>query len=988
MLLKAALHFKQVIVLTETQKIQELIHELKRVLDGEVRFDSLTRHLYSTDASDFQKIPVGVVIPKNVDDICAAVELAEKYETPIIPRGGGSSLSGQTIGTGLIIDYSRYLNRIVNLNIDEKWVNVESGVVLDFLNAQLYKHGLMVGLDPSSSAVATLGGMAGNNSTGSHSFKYGMFADHVHELEVVLADGQKAVFNEKGMDELAILSKRKGIEGHLYQKIPEILKTYQSDIQVGFPKTWRNVAGYGLNRLLDRKLKHQQLNLSSLVVGSEGTLAGITRIKLGLVSKPEKVCLMILHYNDLSSSLQDVPQILEHKPSAVELMSFPVLKAAHDHPEFRSRLEKFVDGLPGALLVVEFTGDNQSELDDQVEKLQKGLNKSGFKNTINICKTPEEVARVWNIRKATLGLLVSAPGDAKPIWVIDDASVPVEEMEAYTRDVIEMGRRYGTEINFDAHASAGCLHMGLGINLRTVEGLKGMEVLSKEIMSIAIAHHGTTTGEHGEGLARSYFNEQLYGTRLHQAFKDVKTAFDPNNQFNPKKIVDAIEPWDTDWLKYHPGYQTPYALKKTYFDYSFYGGYEKLVEMCNGQGTCRSQVSGTMCPSYRVTHDEKDTTRGRANALRVAMTGQLGKDGLANPDVHKALELCLECKACRNECSSQVDMAKLKYEFLAYYQSIHGVPLRSRLFGKMPLSSAVGSKAPRLSNAIYNNRLFREILDRVAKIDKRRQLPQLARKPFRHWFQQHLAPSGNSRGKVVLWDDCHLTYHEPELGVAAVQILETAGFEVLLAENRKCCGRPMISKGLLKEAKRHARQNVAVLEEFTNQGIPIIGVEPSCIACMRDEYPDLLQTDAARQVADHSFFFEEFITNLHQKGELDLTLVNPNAINRIKVHTHCYQKAFGTAENVIQMLRLIPDATVEEINSGCCGMAGSFGFEKEHYDISMAIGELSLFPSVRDSHVDTIIAAAGTSCRQQIKDGTGKKAVHPITVIASFLSDS
>jgi FAD/FMN-containing dehydrogenase/Fe-S oxidoreductase len=976
------------IVSSETQKTEELVQELKKVLSGEVRFDHLTRHLYSTDASDFQKIPVGVVIPKSVDDICAAMEMANQYDIPIIPRGGGSSLSGQTLGTGLIIDHSKYLNRILNVNVEERWVEVESGVVLDFLNAEISKHDLMVGLDPSSSAVATIGGMAGNNSTGSHSFKYGMMADHVKQVEVILSDGKKAIFDAKTVDDIQLMVKKDGIEGQLYKTIPGILEKYKEDIRVGYPETWRNVAGFGLNRLLQDKEQQNLFNLSSLIVGSEGTLVGITGIKLGLVPKPKEVQLMILHFNDLSSALTDVPMILEHKPSAVELMSYPVLKSAYENVSFKPKLEKFVDGLPGCILVVEFTSDTTIELDDQVKKLRQRLTKSGFKNTINICKTKEEIDRVWFIRKSVLGLLVSAPGDAKPIWVIDDASVPVEEMVGFTQDVIEMGRTYGVEINFDAHAAAGCLHMGLELNLRTNEGLKNMELLSKEIMSIAIAHHGTTTGEHGEGLARSFFNEQLYGPRIHQAFKEVKSAFDPDNRFNPKKVVDAIEPWDKEWLLYYPGYQTPYALKDTYFDYSFYGGYDKLVEMCNGQGSCRSQVAGTMCPTYRVTRDEKDTPRGRANALRLAMTGQLGKEGLASHDVYKTLELCLECKACRNECASRVDIARLKYEFLAYYQSKHGIPFRSRLFGKMPISSAIGSITPSLTNLLYKNPLLKQTLDSAFKIDKRRQLPPLASKTFRYWFNKRTASSTTTKGKVVLWDDCHLTYHEPEMGFAAVQVLESAGFEVLLVEKQKCCGRPMISKGLLKDAKKHAQQNVAALVGFANQGTPIIGVEPSCIACMRDEYTDLLQTDAARQVAEHSFFFEEFIADLHQKGELDLTLVNPDSRKSIKVHTHCYQKAFGTAENVIQMLRLIPNVTVEEIDSGCCGMAGSFGYEKEHYDISMAIGELSLFPVVRNSHVDTIIAAAGTSCRQQIKDGTSKKAVHPITVLASFLSDS
>jgi FAD/FMN-containing dehydrogenase/Fe-S oxidoreductase len=971
----------------EMEKTEELVQELKKVLGGEVRFDLLTRHLYSTDASDFQKLPVGVVIPRDTDDICAAVELAGRYQVPVIPRGGGSSLSGQTIGTGLIIDHSKYLNRILTVNTEEKWVEAETGVVLDVLNKRLLNDGLMVGPDPSSSAVATIGGMAGNNSTGSHSFRYRMFSDHVHELEGILADGKKTLFNKKNLADLGYLSNLSGIEGSLYRKIPKLLNKYQHEIQTGYPKTWRNVAGYGLNRLLDTVMKHNSLDLTSLVVGSEGTLAGITKVRLGVVSRPKAVRLMILHYDDLTTSLEEVPRILEHNPSAVELMSYPVLKLAHDHAAFNSILKKFVEGLPGAILIVEFAGNDSAEVDDQVEKLNKELIKSGFKNTINHCRTPEEIARVWNTRKSLLGLLVSAPGDSKPIWVIDDASVPVEKMVDYTQTAIEMGKKYDTRINFDAHASAGCLHMGMNLNLRIPEGLKRMEVLSKKIMSIAIAHDGTTTGEHGEGLARSFFNEQLYGPKLHQAFKEVKAAFDPENRFNPLKIVDAIEPWNTDWLQYHPGYETPLAPQETFFDYSYYGGYHKLVEMCNGQGTCRSHVAGTMCPSFRVTREEKDSTRGRANTLRSAMTGQLGEEGLASREVYEALELCLECKACREECSSRVDMAKLKYEFLAHYQAKHGVPLRSRLFGEMSLSSRIGSKMPGLTNLLYGNSLFKEMLDRVVKIDKRRDLPLLASESFRHWFKRQPVALDPTRKKVVLWDDCHLSYHEPDIGVAAVQILEAAGFEVLLAEKRKCCGRPLISKGLLKKARDNASCNVEALAPYAEQGIPIIGVEPSCIACMRDEYPDLLQSDQARQVADYSFFIEEFLTSLDTTGELNLPLQKSGFKKKIKVHTHCYQKAFGTAEKVVHMLRLIPGAVVEEIESGCCGMAGSFGYEKEHYEISMAIGEQSLFPAVRGSDRKTIIAAAGTSCRQQIKDGTRKKALHPIKVLAAALKN-
>lgn len=967
------------------QQIKGLIAELKKAVAGEVRFDTLTRNLYSTDASDFQKLPVGVVIPKDSEDVSAAITLASQYEVPIIPRGGGSSLSGQTIGTGLIIDHSKYMNRIIEVNADDKWVEAESGVVLDVLNSCLLRDQLMVGPDPSSSAVATLGGMAGNNSTGSHSIKYGMFADHIKELEAVLSDGNIVRFKEEEVSRLDSFASQKGVLGAVYQQVPDIINRYQREIETGYPNTWRNVAGYGLDRLQTNMIRHGKLNLASLIVGSEGTLAGITKLKIGLVPRPNYVRLMILNFDHQSSALAQVPRILEFNPSAVELMSYPVLKAAYDHPVFKPHLRKFVDGLPKAVLIVEFSGIDKTDMDKQAEELEQSLRQDSYKNTITHCQTSEEIARVWQVRKSVLGLLMSKTGDDKLIWVIDDATVPVDKLVDYTSDVVEMGKGYGIDINFDAHASAGCLHMGMNLNLRTEEGLKNMEVLSKEIMSIAIAHQGTTTGEHGEGLARSFFNEQMYGPELHQAFKEVKAAFDPKGLFNPLKIVDFIEPWNTDWLLYHPNYKTPSVPEQTYFDYSHWGGIQKLVEMCNGQGICRAQVSGTMCPSYRATLEEKDSTRGRANTLRNAMTGYLGKDGFLSEAVKEALDLCLECKACREECSSRVDMAKLKSEFLALYQERHGTPLRSRLFAMMPFSSRLGSKAPRLFNALYRNSLFRGLLDSTVKIDKRRELPLLAHQTFKNWFENHKTATGKNQKQVLLWDDCHLSYHEPNIGVAAVEVLEAAGYDVLLPEKSKCCGRPMISKGLLKEAKTNALHNVAILATYAKQGIPIIGVEPSCIATMRDEYPGLLQSEEADLVAENAFFFEEFMVNEKRKGQLGLELTEKGQPQVIKVHTHCYQKAFGTAAKVIEMLGLIKNATISEINSGCCGMAGSFGYEKEHYDISMEIGELSLFPVVRNSDSNTIIAAAGTSCRQQIKDGTSRKPLHPIEILASAL---
>ncbi len=964
---------------------RELVHDLKRAVGGDVRVDRLTRQLYSTDASDYCKTPLGVVLPRDGDDVQAAMEIAARHGTAIIPRGGGSNLSGQAVGTGLVIDHSKYLNKILELNPEEKRVRVESGVVLDALNTALAPHGLMVGPDPSSSMVATLGGMAGNNSTGSHSFKYGMIGDHIQAMEVVLADGSKAVLDAKDAGAVDFKARQDTMEGKLYQTIPQLLSQYRKEIETGYPKTWRNVAGYRLNRLLYDQVNEGLINLAHLMAGSEGGLATITEITLGVVPRPKVVNLMVLHFPKVQQALDMVPAILEHQPAAVELMTSPSIMLADHHPGFRPMLRKFVQGNPGAILIVEFAEGTQGEVDHRIDRFKTWLGKEGYKEPLTHCATAEQIGNVWLLRKSTLGLLLSKPGDDKPIGIIDDAAVPVDKLTAYTRDVIEVGRKQGIDINFDAHASAGCLHMMLEINLKTYSGLQCLELLSKEIMDVAIAHHGTTTGEHGEGLARSYFNERLYGPRLYQAFKDVKAAFDPDNRLNPHKVLNPIEPWDTGWLRYHPEYKTPLAPKNTYLDFSDYGGFAGLVEMCNGMGICRSQISGTMCPSYRVTREELHSTRGRANALRTALTGQLGSEGLADKALYQAMELCLECKACRKECASKVDMAKLKYEFLSIYQAKHGVPLRSRMFGAMGLAGAAGSKAPQLANTIYQNKAFRRLLDSSVKIDQRRDLPLLAEETFQQWFKRRTPKIGATKDHVILWDDCHISYHEPEIGVAAVQVLEAAGFEVKLIQGRRCCGRPMISKGLLKQARANARRNVGLLAAHARRGTPIVGIEPSCIATFRDEYPSLLKTEAARHVADQAFFFEEFITDLADKGNLSMEFNGKAGHRKIKLHTHCYQKAYGTAANVVEMLNLMPNAIVEEIDSGCCGMAGSFGYEKEHYDISMAIGEQALFPSVRAASSETIIAAAGTSCRQQIKDGTQRKAVHPIVLLAQAL---
>ncbi len=967
---------------------QELIHALRQAIQGEVKFDQLTRQIYSTDASSYRIVPAGVVIPRNGDDVAAAIEIAGRHQASLVPRGGGSSLSGQTIGPGLILDYSRYLNRVLEINREERWVRVEAGITLDQLNETLRPHGLMVGPDPASSAVATLGGMAGNNSTGSHSIKYGLMIDHVEEVEVGLADGNRVTFGPKTPAEVEALAQDTTLAGQLYRNLPSLVGHYREDIATGYPQTWRNVAGYNLNRLLADGQTGRPFNLAMLIVGSEGTLAHIIEMKLKLVPRPQQTRLMVLHFADLRSALETVPIILENDPAAVELMDHIVLEMARTHAVFGRRLQRFVQDRPYAILIVEFAGNEPVALTTQAATLEEKLRRAGYRGPITPCTTADEIDNVWTVRKEIGGLLVSQPGDVKRLGFVDDAAVPIEELPDYAQEVDRACRELGVEVNLDGHASAGCLHMNPGINLKTVAGVEQLRAISEAIMGIALAHHGTTTGEHGEGLARSHYNERLYGPRLHQAFREVKALFDPDNMMNPGKIIDAPAPWDPTYLRINPDYVTPQAPRETYLDFSGHGGFAGLVEMCYGQGICRNVVGGTMCPSFKATRDELHSTRGRANALRAAMTGQLGPEGMTSPELYEALDLCLECKACKHECTALVDMAKLKYEFLAQYQAKHGVPLRSRLFAHVATLNRLGSLLPWLTNWGYRNGLIRELLDQTLGIDRQRTLPPLAARTFQHWFRHRQAPVPVSapRGPVILWDDTYLSYNEPEIGRAAVRVLEAAGFEVKLVADRRCCGRPMISKGLLEEARRNAAHNVARLFPYAAQGLPIIGPEPSCLATFRDEYPDLLRSDEARQVAAQSYFIEEFLVKLAGEGTLDLPFATPAQTRQLLVHGHCYQKALTGTAPLLEMLRLLPNTEVEEIPSGCCGMAGAFGHEKEHYELSMAVGEERLFPAVRAASPDTIIAAAGTSCRQQIADGTERRAVHPIVIVAEALA--
>ncbi len=958
-----------------------LLSQLTSAVTGTVRATELDRYLYSTDASLYRVMPSVVVAPRTVADICQTVRIASECGASIVPRGGGTSLSGQTVGDGVVIDLSQHFNYVVEFDPERHWVRVGAGMTLANLNRYVAPHGLKVGPDPSSAPGATIGGMVGNNSTGVHSILYGMMADHVREVDVVLSDGCHVTFGPKTPDEVAALQAADTLEGQLYRDIPQLIDAYRKDIQERYPRTWRNVAGYNLQRMLRIIDSGESLNLAPLIVGSEGTLGVITAAKVNLVAVPQATAICIAHYDTLRESLESVPYILTHDPASVELMDDFYIRMTRSVPSFGRDLT-FIQGDPAAVLMVEFYGDSPDALLERTSAFEASLRERGYSGPVSHLRTPDEVGRLWKVRRASLGLIRSERKESKPLEFIEDVAVPVDQLADYVEDVREVLARHGVPATFGAHASAGCLHISPNLNLKTVEGVAAIEAISRGVMEVVLRYNGTTSGEHGEGFARSYYNERLYGERLHHAFRQVKGLFDPHNLMNPGKIIDGPEPWDATLMRIHPGYATPYAPNTTFLDFTADGGFTGLVEMCNGMGMCRKTETGVMCPPYMVTRDEAHSTRGRANALRAAMSGALGKAGLNHPDVYEVLDLCVECKACKSECPSMVDMAKLKYEFLAQVQQTKGVPLRSRVFGNI---AAINGLLTRfrlrgLTNWAFGNRAVRKVMERVLRIDRRRSMPQFAPQPFRRTLAVQSAVG--ERGKVLLWDDTFNSDYEPGILHAAVSLLEALGYHVAVADNRRCCGRPLISKGLLEDAIRAADHNVRVLLPYIREGYAVVGLEPSCISAFKDEYPDLLRSDEARDVAQNSSFIEDYLAGQISAGAISADMFHL-ADETVSVHPHCHQRALGGETALMTVLQIVPGLRVTLLDSGCCGMAGSFGYEAEHYDLSMQMGQDRLFPAVREA--SGRVVATGTSCRHQIHDGTGARAVHSVEILAQYV---
>jgi len=953
----------------------EIEAELSRRIEGDIRFDRYSRLLYSTDASIYQIEPIGVVVPRHKGDVQAVIEVANRLSVPVLPRGGGTSLAGQTVGHAIVLDFSKYMQNVLEVNKEELWCRLQPGLVQDELNAHVRPMGLQFGPDTSTSNRATIGGMIGNNSAGAHSLTYGKTLDHVIELTVLLSDGSEVVLKELSQEAVKSKSRGDSLEGKAYREILRLGQQHKSEILARYPKIMRRVSGYNL----DEFIKPQPFNLSRILVGSEGTLGVVVEAKMRLVPKPKWTAMDVIHFNDDLEALEASQTILETAPYALESTDKMILGLARGNIVQSQRLG-FVQGDPSSLLMVEYAGDTEDVVKEQVYKLEELRKARRIGYAATLAFKPEEVRAIWGVRKAGLGLLLGTKGDKKPIAFVEDTAVEPRKLPEFIKRFREVVTRHDAIAGYYGHCSVGCMHIRPLINLKEESEMKKMVSIANAISELVLEFNGAMSGEHGDGLARSHFNAKLFGPALYEAFRQVKRAFDPKNLMNPGKIVDS--PAMTESLKISPHYKT--WQPQTTLDFSEQGGFVRAVEMCSGMGECRKKLDGTMCPSYMGTLDEEHSTRGRANALRSVLSGKVPKEEFTGKRLHDVMDLCLECKACKAECPSNVDMAKLKYEFLDHYHRANGLPLRNRMFGGIETLNRLGSRLAPLSNWVGNSALNRWLMELVAGVDRRRPLPQFASETFEDWFRKHAVEGDGAKGEVVLFHDTFNNFNTPNVAIAATRFLERVGYRVLLID-KKCCGRPMISKGMLGQAKENAAWNVEKLAPYAEKGMPIVGLEPSCLLTLRDEYREFLRTSAAQKVAGNSFLLEEFV--VREQGAGKLVLNSDGKGRKVLLHGHCHQKALVGTAPTIAVLKSA-GFEVSEVDSGCCGMAGSFGFEKEHYDLSLTIGNRRLAPAVNAAAADMEVVAPGISCRQQIEHLTARRAKHPAEILWLSVADN
>ncbi|MGH7013357.1 MAG: FAD-binding and (Fe-S)-binding domain-containing protein [Stellaceae bacterium] len=941
---------------------------LRGALKGDVLFDAFSRGRYATDASIYQIEPVGVVVPRDAEDVAAAFAIAREEGAALLPRGGGTSQCGQTVGRALVLDCSKYMNQVLDVDVARRRARVQPGVVMDRLNRQLKGKGLFFPVDVSTGDRATIGGMTANNSCGTRSLRYGNMVHNVHAIEALLPDGTTATFGEVAgnFDERAMPERYR----ELVRSMRALHRRERDEIAARFPKLQRRVGGYNLDMISDAG--H---NMAHLLVGSEGTLAFFNAIELDLQPIPPHRVLGVCHFPSFYSAMQAAKPIVALKPAAVELIDRTMIELARDIPLFRATVDRFVKGEPEALLLVEFAGEdaarNVRDLKQLVE-LMGALGHSG--GTVEIVDDAFQSA-VWAVRRQGLNIMMSMKGDGKPVSFIEDCAVPLEDLPDYTARLDAVFKKHGTSGTWYAHASVGCLHVRPVLNLKQEIEVKKLRAIAEEAFAMVREYKGSHSGEHGDGLVRSEFHEPMFGTRLVRALEAVKDAFDPVGLMNPGKIVRSPKMDDRALFRFKPGYATR-AIDAA-LDWSAWGGFAGAVEMCNNNGACRARDAGVMCPSYRATLDEQHLTRGRANTLRLALSGQLGPNALTSEPMRATMELCISCKGCKRECPTGVDMARMKIEFLHQYRKTHALSLRERLIAYLPRYAPYAARLGWLLNLRDRIPGLARLSEALAGFSARRRLPRWHARPY---VDAAIAADGR---EVVLFADTFNRWFEPENARAAVRVLERAGYKVVPASLRDerplCCGRTFLSVGLTDAAKEEARRTVAALTPFVARGVPIIGLEPSCLLTLRDEFPALQPGADTDALAKAAMLFEEFVAAEAAAGRFTLSL-KPLA-GKAVLHTHCHQKAFGAAPVSAATLKLIPGLAVETFESTCCGMAGAFGYEAEHYDMSLKIGELSVLPKIRAAAPNALVVAVGTSCRCQIADGAGREALHPVRVL-------
>jgi FAD/FMN-containing dehydrogenase/Fe-S oxidoreductase len=946
---------------------------LRREIKGDVLFDKFTRGRYSTDASIYQIEPLGVVVAKDKDDIATAIQIAREEGVPVLPRGGGTSQCGQTVNRALVVECSKYMQEVVSLDTEARRVTVQPGVVMERLNARLRQHKLWFPVDVSTGDRATIGGMTANNSCGARSIRYGNMVHNVRAIDALLADGTNAHFGEVPSN------LGEDIQPERYRNLVSDMRALHrreaDEIDARIPKLLRKVGGYNID-MIEPKGAGSGHNMAHLLVGSEGTLAFFTEIELDLQPIPPHRVLGICHFPSFYKAMEATQHIVKLGPAAVELVDRTMIELARDIPMFRATVDRFVQGEPEAILLTEFAGPDADDNLRRLKQLVELMGDLGFPGAVIEATDPAFQSAVWNVRKEGLNIMMSMKGDGKPISFIEDCAVRLEDLAEYTDRLTQVFHKHGTNGTWYAHASVGTLHVRPVINLKQDLGAKQMREIAEEAFAMVREYKGSHSGEHGDGIVRSEFLEPMYGSRIVRAFEEVKDKFDPGGLFNPGKIVRPPKMDDRSLFRFKPGYrQIPV---ETAFDWSEWGGFANAAEMCNNNGACRKSDPGVMCPSYRATGDEQHLTRGRANTLRLALSGQLGPDALTSDAMAETMSLCVSCKGCRRECPTGVDMAKMKLEFLAQYRKSHRLTVRDRLIAYLPRYAPWASRFAGLLNRRKAGGLLARLGERLFGLSAKRTLPRWSSRPY-----QGAILEGAGR-EVVLLVDTFNRYFEPENAEAAERVLTRAGYRVMTPQTATgrplCCGRTFLAAGLVDEARAEARRMLAVLKPAIEAGTPIVGLEPSCLLTLRDEYPALLSGEDAKALAKRAQLFEEFVASEQKSGSFNLML-SPLPGKTALLHGHCHQKAFGTAGAAADALKLIPELTVETFDSTCCGMAGSFGYEAEHHDMSLKIGELGVLPKMRAAAPGTILAACGTSCRHQIADGAQREARHIVRIL-------